>query len=988
MTDRPAIEPGSWRDRPALIERIFPAQQISVEAQTERKANAGQTLTSLGSYWKGRKPLVLVRACVLGSLLPATGDDEESLRADLEVFELLMGMDDDAFEWRARVQNIKRRDVEKWGGDLRDELLDADGRWRVRGAERASLLGRMLAKMPYADRLRRRSLRPEEMPPESWTRIWDRVNAHLGTTARTHAELVEQLGLARFGRRPRLADPFCGGGSIPFEAARMGCDVVASDLNPIACMLTWGAFNVVGADEQTRETIAAAQARVLSAVEKKIVELGVEHDEHGNRAKAFLYCMEARTPDGWLVPMASSWVISRNKRCVARLVPRPDRRRFEIELVDDASDEELLVAKTGTVQKGWLVWTDGTRERRIRISTLRGDRRVDRETRNDLRLWTRDDFVPRADDLFQERLYAIQWFSGESRRETFFSAVDAADVARERRVVATVAENLAGWQESWLVPDMPLEMGSKTREPIRTRGWSHWHHLFTPRALLVNALFKQAISTEAKSARAEGALSFALNSLADRSARLSRWEAGFPGRPGVAPSADAVKPVFYNQALNTLYNYGARSFCHLKMSLARTRHAVVELPGDASVRIETAPAWDPPSEAELWVSDPPYADAVAYDEITEFFIAWQRKGTARPFQEWIWDSRRALAVTGQGDDFRRDMVRAYRSMASRTPRGGLQIVMFTHQDAGVWADMAAILWGAGLQVTAAWYIATETTSEIKKGGYVQGTVILVLRRRDRGERAYRDELVLDIKDEVREQIDSLVGLKQSLQDAGRIDNLFEDADLQMAGYAAALKVLTGCSHIDNRDMAADALRPRAEGASRLVDELIEYAVQVANEYLVPEGLSAATWERLSGVERFYLRMIDVEAGGGKKLDNYQNFAKAFRVDDWQRLMEVSSANEARLKGAVDFGAGEFEGSEFADSLVRAVLFGLYELCEEIAPDDVLSHLRDQVPDYFRRRDDVRAVTAYFARHLTGLRPEEAAAARILEGLVRHERLGA
>ena len=50
---------------------------------------------------------------------------------------------------------------------------------------------------------------------------------------------MRQLGIARFGHRPKVADTFCGGGSIPFEAARMGCDVYESDLNPIACMLTW-----------------------------------------------------------------------------------------------------------------------------------------------------------------------------------------------------------------------------------------------------------------------------------------------------------------------------------------------------------------------------------------------------------------------------------------------------------------------------------------------------------------------------------------------------------------------------------------------------------------------------------------------------------------------------------------------------------------------------------------------------------------------------
>lgn len=64
------LVPFSLRDAPALIETVFPAQKVSFEAQRERKANLGQTLTGLGSYWKGRKPLILVRSIVLGSLLP------------------------------------------------------------------------------------------------------------------------------------------------------------------------------------------------------------------------------------------------------------------------------------------------------------------------------------------------------------------------------------------------------------------------------------------------------------------------------------------------------------------------------------------------------------------------------------------------------------------------------------------------------------------------------------------------------------------------------------------------------------------------------------------------------------------------------------------------------------------------------------------------------------------------------------------------------
>lgn len=62
------LNPLALQNAPALIESVFPAQKMSFEAQRERKAGARQTLTALGSYWKGRKPLILVWAIVLGSL--------------------------------------------------------------------------------------------------------------------------------------------------------------------------------------------------------------------------------------------------------------------------------------------------------------------------------------------------------------------------------------------------------------------------------------------------------------------------------------------------------------------------------------------------------------------------------------------------------------------------------------------------------------------------------------------------------------------------------------------------------------------------------------------------------------------------------------------------------------------------------------------------------------------------------------------------------
>ena len=95
------LTPFALKDAPALIEAVFPAQKVSFEAQAERKAVAAQTLTGLGSYWKGRKPLILVRSVILGSLLPRTVDAEK----DLEIFEMLMAFDIRSLAKRALIKS-------------------------------------------------------------------------------------------------------------------------------------------------------------------------------------------------------------------------------------------------------------------------------------------------------------------------------------------------------------------------------------------------------------------------------------------------------------------------------------------------------------------------------------------------------------------------------------------------------------------------------------------------------------------------------------------------------------------------------------------------------------------------------------------------------------------------------------------------------------------------------------------------------------------
>jgi putative DNA methylase len=975
------VVPFSLKDAPSLIERIWPAQKISVEAQKERKAGPGQTLTALGSYWKGRKPVILVRACVLAALLPSTGDDEK----DLAVFELLTGMSDEQLPARFKAA-LTASEIATYGTSAQKAALleeSEPGKQCLRllpKGRRAELMVGVLARMPYQARVEK-LIRPEEVSEDVLTEPHLAfVNKHLGTSAQSLPDLVGQLGIMRFGHRPIVGDTFCGGGSIPFEAGRLGCDVHASDLNPIACMLTWGAFNIIGGTKKQKDDLETSQRETLKKVDAEISNFCIEHDAHGNRAKSYLYCLETRCPQtGWLVPLSPSWVVSRTNSVIAELVPLPAEKRYDIKIRANVTAAEMIEAAKGTARDGRVVHSVDGIEYVTPIKSLRGDYKDDKGvTRNRLRLWGKLDFVALPDDTFRERLYAIQWMSKETltqkRQLTFFAGVTPDDLARERKVEDIVRQELPGWQRDGLVPDMPIEPGDKTDEPIRTRGWTHWHHLFPARHLLYLALYMA-------NSPPSPAMYLAMARTLNLASKLCLYNAT-GGNVGREPKIDHV---FLNQAFNVMLNYGVRGSTYL-FDGGRLEAASTEVLS-STISISTATASNVATDCDLFISDPPYADAVNYHEITEYFIAWLRKRAPFPFDQWIWDSRRQLAVKGDGEEFRHQMVAAYKAMADKMPDNGLQIVMFTHQSASVWADMSQIFWGSGLQVIAAWYIATETTSELKKGGYVQGTVILVLRKRESSQAGYKDEIVQEVKAEVADQIDTMMGLNQRLKGNGRVENLFEDADLQMAGYAAALRVLTKYEKIDGTDMTKEALRPRRAGEKNLVGEIIDFAVQVANEHMVPEHMPPKLWEGLTGPERFYFKMMDIETTSLRKLDNYQNFAKAFRVGDYGALMGSTEPNKARIKTAKEYKKTGFEIPEFGPSATRAVLFAIFEIEDDVEGDDVLSHLKDLLPSYHNKRDDLAAIADYIARKRESVDEAESRAARILQGLIRNERLG-
>lgn len=999
------LEPYALKDVPNLIESgIFPVQKLSYEAQRERKSVHGQTLTSLGTYWKGRKPLILVRAIILGLLLPRT----DNLPDDLKVFEKLLAFDDGGLARRAlakgsikpkdilcsdvsisNVQNLftlpnsLRQRIKKLPEDVRSSLETSKSelnsvRWNknITQSQKLILIERYLSKLESYTKKASLCKRPEEVNQDwLYENIWPVVCKHYSNwhiDANSFPELIEQFGILRYGRKPRVGDPFAGGGSIPYESGRLGCDVWAADLNPIACMLNWGAFNIIGASQSKRKELQEELNTVRTSIQHEMDSLAYEINSENNRAKAYLYCTEVKCPQtNWSIPVSSSWVLSESKSIIVEMHQNSRTNSFDLTVKYGANKDDLEKARKGTVQNGKVVYSLNNKTFETPFQLLRGDYvDVEGNKHNDLRLWTKSDLAPIDSDVFKERLYAVQWTKAKNhgeRQYTYFTEPTDQDNLQEQWVHELVSNNLSEWQDQGLIPSSEIECGRITSEPIRSRGWSHWHHFFNPRQLF----FLKCLMYHSKNSRFPAETLVFATRLIDWSNRGCRWKA-----------SDAVSSsLFYNQLLNTLWNYGARSSFDL-LGQWKIDTESFESIDSKYFNISCAPA----SECEpsdLFITDPPYADAVSYHEITEFFISWMQGELPSPFNKWVWDSRRALAIKGIGYEFRQKMTEAYSNMSNRMPEHGYQCVMFTHSSVKVWGDITKILWASGLQVVTAWCVATETATPFRDGNHIQGTVLLILKKRSNESRAgYKHIISAKIYSEVENQVSMMLNLGERTKD-NLSETPFSNFDIKLAGQAAALKVLTSYTNINGEDVSSFALRSENISVSNVVEEFIDEAVKIADSMLYPDKISKNAWFKLTGIEKFYLQMMD---NNSTKLDTYQKYAKLYRVVDYGQLMSCKIANRAKLKLISEFTSRDLAiSSQFGKTWLARLITAIQQtVSSEIGNDLVLSELRRSVSDFLLARDDLICLLEFI--EVKSSESDMRDAATLLKGQLRNLRI--
>ena len=924
----------------SFIETQFPVSKVSKESYKERKANNGQTLTGLGKWW-GRKPLILVRAAILGCLLPASNNPKR----DMQIFLKILSMDKEGLEERKQkkmspsvLYNYVNKNSSlkiKYGSYFVEEngkiIIDKD-------APRDAIEKEVFESLGYDQKIAL-CVRPENLSNLK-AGSWREINDYLGTHAHNLQELTSELSIQRFGHNVVLGDCFCGGGSIPFEASRIGCSIFASDLNPIAGLLTWADINICGSSDKEYQGIKEFQNKVLKRVKARIGQSGIEKNEKGEQAVAYLYCIEAKCPEcGKMIPLLPNRVIGKGTKTIVELKMECDVYDFNVRM-GVSSNEMKEAEKDGTVTNAGLICPNCGRT--TPISALRHDStKTDGSVKYGLRAWEKDDIDARKTDVFHTRLYSIKYEKGDGER--YYRAPNSKDIENENKIKKYVLDNFKKWRDEGTVPSSEIEEGYNTSQMFRERGWHYWHQLFNYRQIFILHLFMEEILKEGNRLyKVAGLLGF--NRLADWNSKRSSFCTG--------AGIEKVIHSFYNQALNTLYNYGALASLSFDSCWNYSINRAEVNKENAVVALGDAAAVD--HNCDIWITDPPYADAVNYHELSEFFLAWDKKAISTTFKDWYTDSKRILAVKGD-EHFSQTMIDIYSNLAKHMPDNGMQIVMFTHSDPAVWAQLAIIMWRAGLRVTAAWNIATETdASGLKNGNYVKGTVLLVLRKQIGSDIAFLDEINADIREEVKRQISSM----QQLDD--KEEPNFSDPDYVLAAYAASLKVLTSYKEIEDLDLDYELNKAISDSSNSKVVAIIENAKKIAYDSVIPIDFDNYFWRELTNAEKFYIKGIESEKHGNYQIGTYQEFARGFSIGGYSQLMASERANSARLKTPFEMADRSLNDvPDFQGSLMRTVFEGIYvAIKNDMNPSKGLDFIKNDISNYWDKREMIQQILSF------------------------------
>lgn len=574
--------------------------------------------------------------------------------------------------------------------------------------------------------------------------IGDFANWDLSTNT-TYGEVARGLVKAAHPEEtPLVVDPFAGGGSIPLEALRLGCETFASDLNPVASLIQkTKLIDVPRLGPSLADQLVRAGDEIKKQAEKELAEF-YPSDPNGARPIAYLWARTVRceAPDcGAEIPLVRSFWLSKKAgrhRALKPLAvkPRGGTPHVEFEIFEPKSDDQVAKATVNRA-KGTCVCCGRTLapERvRAQLAAQRGG--ADTE------------FDAKGHRTGGARLLAVVILivgtTGRQYRlpkDRDYEAVWKAHKKLQKVVAKPLINGLSA------VPDEPLPPIGTLGFRVQRYGMLKWGDLFSARQNLALATLAKLVSAVANESDRE-LLALSVSKLAERNNSICDWMVGVEC-PGHLYSQQIIPPA-WDFAEAAPLGDSSGSFVLTVESTAASASACwtgQAKPADIG-QFDAAELPLPDESVDVYFTDPPYYDAVPYSDLSDFFFVWLKRALPKhsllrdqfdpqnpltPKQrEVVQDQTKSFdSLPKDRDFFERRMSLAFSRGYRVLKRDGIGCVVFAHKTTEGWEALLTGMISGGWVITGSWPIATERSARMRarESAALESSVHLVCRPR-------------------------------------------------------------------------------------------------------------------------------------------------------------------------------------------------------------------------------------------------------------------
>ena len=798
--------------RKKLIEVDIPLDAINHESSREKKLTHGHPST-LHRWW-ARRPLAACRAVIFASLVDDPGECTEEYPTEAE-------------------QLAKREDLHK----IIEELV----RWETTDPS-SDTAAATLRKARF-----------------EIARSVARNNGDPLPSSHVEAETY----LSREGVAPSIHDPFCGGGSVPYEAQRLGLKALASDQNPIAVLITKALVelpksfideppinpnaNPLGMKHPKSRGAKVIPWRGASGLADDLRYYGKEIIGRV-REKIGKWYPDLELPDGgsatttaWLwantvvcndllcgyeIPLVKTWVATSNgTKWWVKPVKDADKRMYTFQV----QDREAGIPTQPTIrQKGAVCIAC---EKPISFDYIREQA---------------------SHGKMGQTLIAVVAHDGKTRHiaspppnhsEAALSAVPAFEIT------GTLPRVALGFR-------------------VQKYGFKKWSDLFTRRQLASVTTLSRTIEDVSCELNHQGIdveyvkvlktfFAFALGRVAESNSRLSFWVnsgdkvAGvFGGRQTINMIWDFAEPnIFSNRTQNWMaqIDWIARV---LERSPMASVNAFVQQ-HDASNGAFTG-------DQDVFVTDPPYYDNIGYADLSDFFYVWHRQLLDKCYPDLFTGMTvpkhnqmvAAPIFDNPREHFTSLMLRALTKMRESCSQTYPSSMFYAYKQqeeekdgrsSTGWDTMLEALVSSGFMIVGTWPMRTEHSSRPRAHGSnaLATSVLLVIRpRQANAPVASRRQFVRELENRLPVALDQLTRY-----------NHIGPLDLEQAAIGPGMEVYSKYARVETNNGQRVAVRDALQQINQVVADYINQEESDLSSELDEPTQFCLSWTNVHGFDK-------------------------------------------------------------------------------------------------------------------------------------------